>query len=245
VSELDAVRGQLLAFAKDIRDLYRQERQRAQDLQQALDEVSESYLSTMETLAFLIEAKDAGTRKHLDRTQSYALALARLIDPALADRPEIAHGFLLHDIGKVGVPERILAKQGPLTSAEWAEMRTHPLLGAQIVAPIRMLGDAVDVIRFHHERFDGTGYPHGLKRQQIPLPARIFSVVDSFDAITSERPYRKARSPEDALDEIVRSSGTQFDPEIVEAFLILAEDGILPLTGADGSPFRPRRAASE
>jgi response regulator RpfG family c-di-GMP phosphodiesterase len=228
VTEIDAVRGQLMAFAKDIRELYRQERERSRDLQEALNELSQSYLATMETLAFLVEAKDVGTRQHLDRTQHYALALTRIIDPELAARPETAHGFLLHDIGKVGISERILAKRGPLTTKEWAEMRTHPLLGAQIVNPIRFLGDAVDVIRFHHERFDGAGYPHGLRGEQIPLVARIFSVVDAFDAIISERPYRPARSTEEALEEIVRSSGSHFDPEVVEAFLILAEDSLTP-----------------
>ncbi|HEX2030639.1 MAG TPA: HD domain-containing phosphohydrolase [Actinomycetota bacterium] len=231
MTELDAVRGQLMAFARDVRELYRQERERARDLERALRELSESYLSTMETLAFLVEAKDVGTRQHLDRTQAYALALARAIDPDLAQRPEIAHGFLLHDIGKVGISERVLMKPGPLSPAEWAEMRTHPVLGAQIVSPIRMLGDAVDIIRFHHERYDGSGYPHGLKGDQIPLAARIFSVVDAFDAITSERPYRAARSAEEALDEIVRCSGTHFDPEVVEAFVVLAEDRVLRLTG--------------
>lgn len=242
MSEIDAVRGQLLAFAKDIRELYRQERERARDLEQALNELGDSYLATMETLAFLVEAKDVGTRQHLDRTQHYALALTRIIDPALAERPEIAHGFLLHDIGKVGISERILAKRGPLTAKEWAEMRTHPLLGAQIVNPIRFLGDAVDVIRFHHERFDGTGYPHGLRGDQIPLLARIFSVVDAFDAITSERPYRPARSEEQAVEEIVRSSGSHFDPEVVEAFLIMAEESVIPQLTDGGVPMLPRAA---
>lgn len=236
MTEIDAVRGQLMAFAKDIRELYRQERERSRDLQEALNDLSQSYLATMETLAFLVEAKDVGTRQHLDRTQHYALALTRIIDPELAARPETAHGFLLHDIGKVGISERILAKRGPLTAKEWAEMRTHPLVGAQIVNPIRFLGDAVDVIRFHHERFDGAGYPHGLRGEQIPLVARIFSVVDAFDAITSERPYRSASPTEQALEEIVRSSGSHFDPEVVEAFLILAEDSLTPRLAGVAEP---------
>jgi HD-GYP domain-containing protein (c-di-GMP phosphodiesterase class II) len=226
--DAEAVRGQLLAFAEDIRELYREERKRARDLERALEELNESYLSTMETLAILVETKDVGTRQHLDRTREYALALTRTIDPTLAERPETAHGFLLHDIGKVGIPDRILGKRGPLTRPEWAIMRTHPIVGAQIVTPIRFLGDAVDVIRYHHERFDGTGYPHGLAGKQIPLLARIFSVVDAYDAIITDRPYRKAQSREWAIDEIVSSSGTHFDPEVVEAFLILMEDEVLP-----------------
>jgi HD-GYP domain-containing protein (c-di-GMP phosphodiesterase class II) len=184
----------------------------------------------METLAFLIEAKDAGTRRHLDRTRDLAMALTAIVDPDLADRPETKHGFLLHDIGKIGIPERILTKAGPLTPSEWDVMKTHPLIGAHIVTPIRLLGDSVDVVRFHHERFDGEGYPHGLKGTDIPLVARIFSIVDAFDAITSDRPYRRAQTPEEAVAEIQRFAGTQFDPEVVEAFSMLAEaDGTLLL----------------
>ncbi len=222
-NELTRARAQLLKFARDIRELYRKERTRTQQLEQALEQLNDSYFSTMETLAFLIEAKDAGTRRHLDRTRDLAMTLAAIVDPELAGRPETAHGFLLHDIGKVGIPEAILTKPGPLTPAEWDVMRTHPLVGAQIVTPIRLLGDSVDVVRFHHERFDGGGYPHGLKGTDIPLSARIFSIVDAFDAITTDRPYRKAQSPEDALAEIQRCAGTQFDPEVVEAFSLLAE----------------------
>jgi HD-GYP domain-containing protein (c-di-GMP phosphodiesterase class II) len=187
----------------------------------------------METLAFLIEAKDVGTRRHLDRTRDLAMALARIVDPELAERPETAHGFLLHDIGKVGIPERLLTKRGPLSPSEWEVMRTHPVVGAHIVTPIRMLGDAVDVVRFHHERYDGSGYPHGMKGEEIPVAARIFTVADAYDAMTSDRPYRARRSPEKAIAEIVRCSGTQFDPEVVEAFVTLSkanETLILPET---------------
>lgn len=217
----DDARSQLLVFAREIKEIYQRERERSRELSTALDQLNEAYLSTMKTLAFLVEAKDVGTRMHLDRTNQYGLALARLIDPELAERPEIGYGFLLHDIGKIGISERILTKDGPLTGAEWAVMRTHPLIGAQVVAPMSFLGSAVEVIRCHHERFDGGGYPRGLAGDEIPLAARIFSVVDAFDAMTSDRPYRKALPVERAVDEIARSSGSQFDPEVVEAFLIL------------------------
>jgi HD-GYP domain-containing protein (c-di-GMP phosphodiesterase class II) len=222
-SELTRARAQLLKFARDIRELYRKERHRTRQLEQALKQLNESYVSTMETLAFLIEAKDVGTRRHLDRTRDLAMALTAIVAPELAAKPETAHGFLLHDIGKVGIPESILTKPGPLSPAEWEVMRTHPDVGAQIVTPIRLLGDSVDVVRFHHERFDGGGYPSGLKGQAIPLAARIFSIVDAFDAITTDRPYRKAQTAEQALAEIQRFAGTQFDPELVEAFTLLAE----------------------
>ena len=221
--ELSRVRAQLIKFARDIRELYQRERHRTRQLERALVELNQSYYSTMETLAFLIEAKDVGTRRHLDRTRDLAMALCRVIDPELAARPETAHGFLLHDIGKVGIPERLLTKQGPLTDSEWTVMRKHPVLGAHIVTPIRVLGDAVDVVRFHHERFDGNGYPHGLSAEEIPLSARIFSVVDAYDAMTSDRPYRAARGPSRALEELVACAGTQFDPDVVRAFVDLTE----------------------
>ncbi|HEX9890806.1 MAG TPA: HD domain-containing phosphohydrolase [Actinomycetota bacterium] len=220
----DLVRDQLLVFAEEIRHLYQEERTRSRELEKALEDLNEAYLSTMKTLAFLVEAKDAGTRMHLDRTHQYGLALARTIDPDLGARPELGYGFLLHDIGKIGISERILNKQGPLTPSEWSVMKTHPLIGAQIVSHIRFLGDAVDVIRCHHERFDGDGYPRGLKEEEIPLSARIFSVVDAYDAMTSDRPYRRAMPVEQAVEQIVQGSGTHFDPEVVEAFLVMMED---------------------
>ncbi len=230
-NELARAQAQLLKFARDIRVVYRKERERSRQLEQALQQLNESYFSTMETLAFLIEAKDVGTRRHLDRTRDLAMALTAIIDPELAAKPETAHGFLLHDIGKISIPESILSKPGALTPAEWEVMRTHPDVGAHIVTPIRLLGDSVDVVRFHHERFDGGGYPSGLKGEAIPLSARIFSIADAFDAITTDRPYRRAQTSEQAVAEIQRCAGTQFDPEVVEAFTLLAEaDKTLLLT---------------
>ncbi len=210
-------------FAKELGSLFRAERERSQELQRALDDLRDTYHATIKTLAFVVEAKDHNTRTHLDRTHTYGIELARMIDPHLVDEPEIGFGFLLHDIGKVGIPERILGKAGPLTDEEWDVMRTHPLLGAQIVEPIRFLGEAANVIRCHHERIDGKGYPHGLKGEEIPLAARIFSIVDSFDAMTSDRPYRAAMPLARAVEEVTAGSGTQFDPDVVEAFLQMVE----------------------
>lgn len=224
----DLLRRQLLLFARDLKDLYRLERQRSRELERALAELDHTYLDTMKMLAFLVEAKDVGIRSHLDRTHSYGMALTRLVDPGLAARAQVGYGFLLHDIGKIGISEAILNKRGPLSSAEWSVMRTHPLIGSQIVAPMRFLGEAVDVIAHHHERFDGSGYPRGLRGEEIPLAARIFSVVDAFDAMTSDRPYRSALPVQRALHEIVRCSGRHFDPEVVEAFLLLVEDAEAP-----------------
>ena len=223
-ADLAVLQAQLVVFARELGMLYHLERARSRELERALRSVHETYLATMKALAQVVEAKDETTRGHLDRTQAYGLALARRIDPALADRPELAYGFFLHDIGKVGIPERILCKPGPLSEEEWDVMKTHPEIGAQIVEPIRFLGEAAVVIRHHHERFDGRGYPEGLRGEEIPLPARIFAVADAFDAMTSDRPYRPARPVERALQELVGGRGTQFDPAVVEEFVSLIEE---------------------
>jgi ribonuclease P protein subunit RPR2 len=204
-----------------------------------LENLQETYLATMTSLAQVVEAKDRTTRGHLERTRAYGVALAVRIDPSLAEGPELGFGFFLHDIGKVGIPESILCKAGPLSGAEWEVMRTHPTIGAQIVAPIRFLGDAAAlVIRHHHERFDGRGYPEGLAGDDIPIAARIFSIADSFDAMTSDRPYRRALAVDRALDEIRGGAGTQFDPEVVKVFVDLVERDPSPLwnTGRDLLP---------
>ena len=222
--DLTGVHAQMVVFARELGELYSAERLRSRELEEALAGVREMYVATMKSLAQVVEAKDSNTRGHLDRTQAYGLELARRIDPELAARPEVGYGFFLHDIGKVGIPERVLGKPGPLDADEWAIMRSHPAIGAQIVEPIRFLGDAVEIVRTHHEWFDGTGYPHGLRGEEIPLAARIFSIADSFDAMTSDRPYRRALSLDRALDEIRTGAGTQFDPDVVEAFLELIEE---------------------
>lgn len=220
---LEAARRQLVVFAGEIKEIYQRERQRTRELERALQELNDTYLDTMKTLAFLVEAKDVGTRTHLDRAHSYGMTLVRMMAPELAGRPQIGYGFLLHDIGKIGISERILNKPGPLSPAEWSVMQTHPVIGTQIVAPMRFLGEAVEVIAHHHEKFDGSGYPRGLGGSDIPLAARIFAIVDAFDAMTTDRPYRSAMSVDAALEEIIRCSGRHFDPDVVEAFLLLME----------------------
>jgi cyclic di-GMP phosphodiesterase len=222
--ELPTVHEQLIVFARELGDLYRLERARTAELERALESVQKTYLDTMKSLARVVEAKDRTTRGHLDRTQAYGIALARKIDPALVATPTLGYGFFLHDIGKVGVPESILCKEGPLTAEEWEVMRAHPLVGADIVAPMGFLAETVSLIRHHHERFDGSGYPDGLKADAIPLTARIFAVADSFDAMTSDRPYRDSIGIERALAEIRSGAGTQFDPEVVRVFVDMIED---------------------
>jgi ribonuclease P protein subunit RPR2 len=222
--EMPAVHEQLIVFARELGGLYRLERSRSAELELVLQRLQETYLATMKSLATVIEAKDQTTRGHLDRTQAYGLALARRIDPVLAQQETLGYGFFLHDIGKVGIPEHILCKAGPLSVDEWTVMRNHPIIGAQIVAPIAFLHEAVELIRHHHERFDGTGYPDGLAGEDIPLAARVFSVADSFDAMTSDRPYRGSIGVERALAEIRGGSGTQWDPDVVHVFVQMIED---------------------
>jgi ribonuclease P protein subunit RPR2 len=218
---------QLVVFARELGDSFRRERQRAAELESALDELQAAYLRTVRSLAFVVEAKDAYTGQHLERCRVYGMALMRELGIG-DDHRSAEYGFLLHDAGKVGVPEAILNKPGPLTAAEWRIMRTHPLIGYQLIAGIPFLKVAAELVRYHHEMFDGSGYPEGLRGEQIPMAARIFGVVDAFDAMTTDRPYRKAMGVPQAVDELQRMSGSQFDPVVVEAWVPLCRR----LTGA-------------
>jgi HD-GYP domain-containing protein (c-di-GMP phosphodiesterase class II) len=215
---------QLVIFAREVRELVGEERARREEVEIALSALQGSYMEMVRTLAFVVEAKDMTTRSHLDRTYQYAIALCRRVAPELANDATIGYGFLLHDIGKIGIPESILRKPGPLNEEEWAIMKTHPLIGVQVVSPIKFLGDAVAIIRSHHERWDGKGYPEGLRGEEIHLGARIFSLVDTFDAITSERPYQGGLPVSYALEEVERCAGTQFDPEVARAFIAMCEE---------------------
>jgi ribonuclease P protein subunit RPR2 len=217
-----ALEAQLLVFAKELGESYQRERERALKLERALADLREAYLQTVRSLALVVEAKDAGTGQHIERCRVYGMALLEAMGLADENR-EAEYGFLLHDSGKVGVPEAVLNKPGPLTAAEWRVMRTHPVIGYQLVAAIPFLRTAGLVVRYHHEMFDGSGYPEGLKGEDIPLAARVFSVVDAFDAMTADRPYRAALSVDQAVSELDRMAGTQFDPEVVRVFGPLSE----------------------
>lgn len=223
-ADVERMQQQMLVFARDLNEIIARERSRRQEAEDALRALQSSYMEMVKTLAFVVEAKDTYTRSHLDRTYQYALALSRRVAPELAKDATIHYGFMLHDIGKIGVPEAVLNKPGPLTDEEWKIMRMHPLIGVQVVSPIRFLGEAVHVIRSHHERWDGKGYPQNLKGEEIHLAARVFSVVDTFDAMTSDRPYRKGLPVHVALEEIDRCGGTQFDPVISAEFVKLCDE---------------------
>lgn len=185
----------------------------------ALSEKRRRDHSIIHALAAAVEARDSGTGQHLRRVTDLALRCMSEIDEGLSRNEEVQYGFTLHDVGKIGVPDEILNKAGPLTTKEWNVMRTHPELGVKIVEPIGFSGATVGIILHHHERWDGSGYPNGLKGLEIPLAARTFAVADAYDAITSERPYRMAMTDEYAIRIILDERGNAFDPDIVDVFL--------------------------
>jgi ribonuclease P protein subunit RPR2 len=208
----DAADAQLLLYARDLRRVLEIERGQRAMLQSA-------YHDTVLALASALESKDTGTRAHSQRVQSYALELTTCVEPELADDPAMEYGFLLHDVGKIGIPDKILQKPGPLTRQERGLMETHTILGEQVLSRVAFLrGEGLSVVRSHHERWDGAGYPDGLEGTDIPLGARVFAVADALDAMTSDRPYRRALPWGDAATEIRRQAGTQFDPSVVKAF---------------------------
>jgi putative nucleotidyltransferase with HDIG domain len=203
---------QLLLYAGDVRRLLEVERRHRRMIER-------SYRETLGALAVALESRDSGTGEHSARVLRYARELTRVIAPGLLDDPSVEFGYLLHDIGKVGIPDGILQKPSALTVEEREIMERHTTLGAQILAGVGMLeSNGIAVVRRHHERWDGKGYPDGLAGEDIPLPARIFAVADALDAMTSERPYRAAGSWESAVAELERCAGAQFEPAVVEAF---------------------------
>lgn len=182
------------------------------------DEVELSYDNTLKVLMAALDTKDATTQGHSERVSRLTVALAREMQIPEERLVDIERGALLHDVGKIGVPDDVLRKPDTLNEGEWEAMRKHPLLAGLMVSKVGFLEGALPILLYHHERYDGTGYPFGLQGDAIPLEARIFAVVDSFDAMTSDRPYRAAMPIEDAMEEIRRNAGIQFDPEIVISF---------------------------
>ena len=192
--------------------------QRTAELDEALGSLENAYRSTLQALTAALEARDAETHGHSERVVTFSLRLGREYGLTSAEMKALEFGSLLHDIGKIGVPDAILRKPAKLTEEEWERMREHPLHGQQILRGIKFLTGAARVVAQHHEKWDGSGYPLGLKGEDIDICARIFSVADAFDAITSDRVYRQGRSYEVALAELDEWAGRQFDAKIVEAF---------------------------
>jgi HD-GYP domain-containing protein (c-di-GMP phosphodiesterase class II) len=185
------------------------------------DSLQTFYLEMVQTLARAVDSKDAYTHEHSDRARIKARQVAlemNLPDPMVR---YVEYAALLHDIGKIGIDEAILLKPGKLTPEEYEQMKKHPIIGHQILSPVKYLGPVAQMVLYHQEWYDGRGYPEGLKGEEIPLGSRIVAVLDAWDAMTSDRPYRKALSHEIAVGELKKGSGTQFDPKVVETFLRL------------------------
>lgn len=190
-----------------------------QELRGTLKMITQSYRATLEALCSALDAREQETAEHSVRVTRYALAIADGMGISGRTREYLERGALLHDIGKIGIPDAVLLKPGPLSDQDWKIMRRHPLIGHEILSGIAFLRPAAQIVLCHHERWDGAGYPRGLPGEHIPLGARIFAVADALDAITSNRLYRPARSFGEALTEIGRCAGTQFDARVVNAIL--------------------------
>ncbi len=194
------------------------------DLEKANVKLFQAYESTIEALAKALELKDRETEGHSERVVALTLKIAKKLGLEGDDLLNIRRGALLHDLGKLAIPDSVLLKPDKLTDEEWEIMKKHPVYAFELLSKIEYLRPALDIPYYHHERWDGSGYPKGLKGEEIPLPARIFAVVDVYDALTHDRPYRKAWSEEEAIEYIKRESGRLFDPKVVKAFLEVIEE---------------------
>ena len=194
-------------------------------------DMKETHIATLTALTSALDAKDAYTHGHSYRVSRYALMLARALGIPSKRMELLEYAALLHDIGKIGVSGDIISKDGKLTDEEYRAMKAHPAIGAKIIERLKFLNESAQIVKYHHERPDGRGYPDGLKGEEIPFEARILQVCDTLDAMTSTRSYRKARSVEEALEEFKRHRGTQFDPEVVDALVGLHGRGELVLIG--------------
>ncbi|HUF92798.1 MAG TPA: HD domain-containing phosphohydrolase [Candidatus Limnocylindria bacterium] len=198
---------------------YEQSVRYAQDVRRLYGQLQRSICQSLLGLANALEAKDPYTRGHSERVGALGHRLAVALGMAAHEADTIAQAGLLHDIGKIGVPEAVLRKHGPLAEDEWEMMRRHPIIGAQIVAPFEFFAEGALAIRHHHERCDGSGYPDRLVGAAIPPAARVVAVADVYDALTSDRPYRGALSPPNALDLVIRQAGTTLDADVVAALV--------------------------
>ena len=223
--EAHARQQQLERYAADLREVFKQERSRAQQLRL-------SYKATVRALSNAVEARDAYTGKHAERVTAYGIALAEAIGIDTVGAPGLEFGFLLHDVGKLAVPDAILFKPDVLSAEEFSLVARHPEVGAEILRDVDFLGEGKLVVRHHHERWDGAGYPDRLAGDAIPLPARVFAVADALDALTTDRPYRRATRFSRAREEIRLNAGSQFDPAVVAAFDTIPDERLAEIRDA-------------
>lgn len=198
---------------------------RAQEIK--LAQLHKAYEASLTALANAIDVRDPYTRGHVERVTAYAQAIAQQMNCRDSLIEQIRFGSILHDIGKIFIPNEVLLKSSPLTPEEWEKMKQHPITGAEMIKDIPYLAPAAPIIRYHHERWDGSGYPDGLKGEQVPLGARIVAVADAFDAMSIDRPYSNGRKLKESYQEILSCSGTQFDPQVVKAFQRAWEQNII------------------
>ncbi len=215
---------------------------RTHDLEVALQSLEQNYQATLEALVASLDAREHETCAHSFRVRSYTMQLARAIGYPPALLPKLENAALLHDIGKIAVSDSILLKPGKLDGQEWVEMKKHPVAGEQIIRRISFLAGAAPIVRHHHERYDGAGYPDGLAGEQIPLGARVFAFADTLDAMTSDRSYRKAPGFEAALAEVERCAGKQFDPDIARVFLQMPIQTWQEIRNREGTANQPSAA---
>ena len=194
------------------------------ELHETNQKLEKAYMESIETLKYTVEAKDPYTKGHSDRVAQYSLLIGRKMGLSEEEQNKLLIGGLFHDIGKIGVPDTILRKTDKLTDEEYSEIKNHPSIGAHILAPATIFQDIIPIVKHHHEKYDGRGYPSQLKGEDIPLLARISAVADTFDAMTSKRTYRDALPLEVVKAEIERCKGTQFDPKIADIFLDILEN---------------------
>jgi putative nucleotidyltransferase with HDIG domain len=226
VYEVTRRREQVLSVAyQHLRSAHHQALRYAEDLRRLYHGMQRAILQSLLGLASALEAKDPYTHGHSRRVAGLARRLALEVGFSDSSARLVAQAGLLHDIGKIGIPEAVLRKPGPLTEQEWVIMRSHPVVGARIVAPLEFFSEGASMIRHHHERVDGSGYPDGLRAGQIPIGARIVAVADVYDALTSDRPYRDRLAQSDALAQLERWAGQTLDPDLVSAFLALNRHG--------------------
>jgi len=189
------------------------------ELSETNQKLEKAYMESIETLRYTVEAKDPYTKGHSDRVAQYSVLIGNKMGLSEEDQKTLLIGGLFHDIGKIGVPDTILRKPDKLTDEEYSEIKNHPSIGAHILAPATIFQEIIPIVKHHHEKFDGHGYPSQLQGENIPLFARIAAIADTFDAMTSKRPYRDALPLETVIAEVEKCKGTQFDPKIADVFL--------------------------